>query len=412
MRTKNVTFLILFFTFFLKKGYSQDTLPLYELHFSQQIIEDVANSKIRKSRAAWRYTYIGREKEAIDMYDYGVEDRWGFDTLTQEGLLDLQRYQPIDAKTYILEQAAKHQMLIISESHVLPAHRHFLKQMLPELVNMGYDYFGLETLANCDFIKEMGWSIPCDSAISKRGYPLFSPAAGTYIREPRMSNLIRKGHELGLKIFSYEQFSKDRELGQAKNIKKILDKDPNARIIILCGFGHLIEAFDEETKYNNGKIMAYHLKQMTGIDPLTVNQYVLSEAALGRETPHYRYINAPGPSVLVDPEGKTYTGFPRHNKFDMLVFHPRMQYVYQRPSYLYNDPDYLPYFIPKEKIKIDYPIIVKAMNVKELKDAVPIDVIELRNEGEIIPLILPQGSYKIILINPQKEVQELKVELK
>lgn len=401
------TFFGLFFLSFFCTLKAQDTIPLYELHFSQQIEADLKAGKIRATRAAWRYTYIGREKEAINANDYDVEDRWGFDSLSPEALLDLSRYQAFDAKGYILKQAAEHQILIMNESHILPGHRHFLKQMLPELKQLGFNYFGLEALNNCEPLWERypEANIPCDTSIYIRGYPYFSLISGTYTREARMANLIRKAYDLGMSLFAYEQFGDNRELDQAKNIKKILDRDPDARILILCGFGHLIEAYDEETKYSDGKIMAYHLKELTGIDPLTVNQYILSEAAPGREVPHYRFINAAGPSVLLDKEGKVYNGYPAHDKFDMLVFHPRSKYVFNRPVYLLNDPEKSHFFLPHEMISIKYPVIVKALDIEEDERAAPVDVIELRTAKDKIPLIVPPGEYRLELINPAGERQ-------
>lgn len=392
---------------------AQDTIPMYELHFSQQIEEDLAAGKIRATRAAWRYTYIGREKEAIETYDYEVEDRWGFDTLTEAGLVDLMRFRAVDAREYILQKAADHQILIINESHILPAHRHFLKQMLADLAALGFTHLGLEALNNCEPLWERypDANIPCDTSINSRGYPFFSLVSGTYTREARMANLIRKGHELGMTLFAYEQFGDTRELDQAKNIKKVLDKDPLAKIVILCGFGHLIEAFDEETTYSDGKIMAYHLKQLTGIDPLTVNQYVLSQAAPGREVPHYRFINVPGPSVLVDDSGKAYNGYPVHDKFDMLVFYPRQQYVFNRPVYLLEDPGKSIYFLPHEMISIEYPIIVKALDPEEDGRAAPVDVVELRTKKDRTALVLPPGKYDLYLVNPEGEKQFIKIQI-
>lgn len=391
--------------------YGQE-IPLHQNKFSFQIEKQLAAEKLRKVRAAWEYTYIGRLKEAIDVHDYDVEDRWGFDTLTTEGIQYFHNFQAKDALEEILQRAAKERILIINESHLIPLHRYFTKRLLPGLKKAGFRYFGLEALANCQALPPEA-NVPCDTSLNKRGYPLNSFFSGTYTREPQMANLLREAHRLGFEIFPYEQYGEKREYYQAKYISEVWQKDPQAKILILCGFGHNIEVVDEETPVHNGKLMAWHLRQMTGIDPLTINQYILSESAEGKETPLYRRINEPRPSVFINEKGRLFSGWPgKDDRFDMLVFHPRTQYIYGRPAWLINDPANELISVDKKEVRLSYPIIVKAYKTDEPDEAVPIDAIEWRNEKDDIRLVLPSGDYRLGLENSKGEKQVIMMQIK
>ena len=403
------TSLIPFFLSFICHSISGQDIPLFPNRFSFQIQAELDTGKLRPTRAAWEYTYIGRQQEAIDVYDYEVEDRWGFDTLTAEQIAYFRNFQAVNAKEEILRRVANEQIVLINESHILPNHRHFAKSLLAGLKNAGFQYFGLEALTNCASAPA---GFPCDTLLNERGYPLYSYVSGTYVREPQMSRLIREAHHLGFEIFAYEKFGEKRDSFQAKYIADILQKDPQAKIVVLCGFGHNIEVVDEETSVHDGKLMAYELKQMTGINPLTINQYILSEAKVGRATDLYNMINAPEPSVFMNEEGKLFSGWPgKADRFDMLVFHPRTQYTLHRPLWLINEPGNTLYFPDKKKITINYPILFKVWPSGDLQEASPIEVIEYKHDRDKIPLILAPGKYRVKLENPEGESQEWEIQI-
>ncbi|MCB0632865.1 MAG: hypothetical protein R2824_11760 [Saprospiraceae bacterium] len=386
---------------------AQDTIPLYPNRFSFQIKEEVEAGTLRLVRAAWEYTYIGKQKETLDVHNYDTDERWGFDTLTADQLAYFRTFQPVNAQEEILRRAADEQIVIINESHILPRHRQFTKELLSGLKAAGFSYFGQEALSNCASLPP---DFPCDTLLNERGYPLYSVASGSYIREPQMSRLIREAHHLGFTIFAYESFGKNRDSMQAVYIAQLLKKDPEARIVVLCGFGHNIEVVDNETWVHNGKLMAYQLKQLTGIDPLTINQYLLSEAHDGRANDLYRMINLPESSVFINAEGKLFSGWPpTDDRFDMLVYHPRTQYALGRPTWLINEAGMRLYFPDQEKITIDYPIIFKVWPQGELDTASPIEVIERTTPEEQTPLVLQPGKYRLKLENSVGESREWEI---
>src|SRR5690606_18409918 len=109
-----------------------------------------------------------------------------------------------------------------------PIHRVFTESLLEGLYQNGYRYLGLEALAE-------------DSLINIRKWPVIND--GYYTNEPQFGNMIREALRLGFIVFGYESGGrgKEREMGQAANIVEILKNDPNTKILIHCGFGHIVE---------------------------------------------------------------------------------------------------------------------------------------------------------------------------
>ncbi|APS40262.1 hypothetical protein [Salegentibacter sp. T436] len=156
----------------------------------------------------------------------------------------------------ISELARDTRMVMLNENHWYPNHRLFAIELLKKLKKNDYTHLALEAL----FPNQ-------DQKINERGYPTFS--SGYYIREPNFGQLIRKAKELGFVIIGYENQNREinRELGQAQNLQKILEEHPNQKIFVYAGLDHILE---KETK--SGKRMAAYFKELTGINPLTINQ--------------------------------------------------------------------------------------------------------------------------------------------
>lgn len=147
-------------------------------------------------------------------------------------------------------------VVMLNENHWYPKHRLFAMQLLKKLKKSGYTHLALEALFPNQGRK-----------INERGYPTFN--SGYYIKEPFFGQFVRKAKELGFEISGYENENREinRELGQAQNLKLILDENPNHKIFVYAGLDHILE---EETK--SGKRMAAYFKELTGINPLTINQ--------------------------------------------------------------------------------------------------------------------------------------------
>ncbi len=145
-------------------------------------------------------------------------------------------------------------IVMLNEKHWNPNHRLLAFQFLEILKQNGFKYLAVEAVNNRQ-----------DSVINVNQFP--SKISGYYIREPYFGHLIRKAKSLGFTIVSYDDMeSKNRELSQALNIKKILDTDPEAKVFVYAGVDHILESNP------NRKWMAEYLKDLTQINPLTFNQ--------------------------------------------------------------------------------------------------------------------------------------------
>lgn len=155
----------------------------------------------------------------------------------------------------IAEIAKENQVIMLNEDHYYPKHRLFGMELLGTLKANGYKYLSLE-----------GFNITTDE---KELIPNYKN--GIYTDEPYFAHFIRKAIALGFTVSGHENFDKglDRELGQAKNVIKILDKDPMAKIFVYVGHSH-IEKENEKKKW-----LAEYFKELSGINPITINQTVI-----------------------------------------------------------------------------------------------------------------------------------------
>jgi len=164
----------------------------------------------------------------------------------------------------LIEISKNKQIFMLNENHWYPSHRILATKLLAPLKEIGYTYLAVEAVAkDKDTLLISGENT---KLFGKRNYPIKS--TGYYTREPYFGNFIREALSLGYKIISYENFESDnRELGQAKNLKKIIDNNPNAKIFVYAGLAHIYEGNTKGTKR-----MAIYFKELTNINPLTIDQ--------------------------------------------------------------------------------------------------------------------------------------------
>ena len=163
----------------------------------------------------------------------------------------------------ILELSAESDIVMFNEQHFFPSHRILLKELLPELKKIGFEYLALEALSEGQ-----------DSLLNAGHTP--SIKTGYYTREQHFAELIRTGQELGFHFVAYENFDpeKDREQGQADNLyDKTFSKNKAARVIVLAGVDHILEKPTGRGK----RWMAALFKERYDLDPLTISQSHLIE---------------------------------------------------------------------------------------------------------------------------------------
>jgi hypothetical protein len=146
--------------------------------------------------------------------------------------------------------AKNNQIIILNEDHNYPKHRLFAMELLDVLKKNGYTYLSLEAFNTDD-----------------ENHPVPNIKNGFYTRETYFAHFIRKANTMGFSIVGHDSDDDniDREVGQAKNIMKILDKDPKAKIFIYVGHSHL-------EKEGRKRWMASYLKEYSKINPITINQ--------------------------------------------------------------------------------------------------------------------------------------------
>ncbi|WP_020567511.1 hypothetical protein [Neolewinella persica] len=114
-------------------------------------------------------SFSGNAAEANQVMDAYAREM-GMDTARFENLRD--NFSPVSAIATLLQDAEKHEIVIINEAHHEPRHRVFTRQMLQGLYDRGYRYFGLETLASFGSV---------DSLMKAGHYP--SLKSGYYTRQ-------------------------------------------------------------------------------------------------------------------------------------------------------------------------------------------------------------------------------------
>jgi hypothetical protein len=273
---------------------------------------------------------IGNYADALKYADmvYGTSSKGKPPTISL-----IEGYKPVDALAAITTLAENAQLVLINESHHIPQHRAFTYLLLKALRRLGFTHFAAETLSEQD------------KNLNERGYPIRT--SGYYTREPLYGDLVRTAIKLGYRVVPFEWFGEytpdNRETGMAKNlVERILKPNPKAKVLVHAGYDHI----NETGEIAGAKTMAQRLKEMTGIDPLTIDQTVMTEHSTPEfEQPLYRYViekkRLSEPTVFQNDKGELLT-VQKGNR-DVTLFHPRAVYEDGRPTWLHLRGDRMPY---------------------------------------------------------------------
>lgn len=359
--------LLLFFGLVFGQSFSQKN-PYY---FSTQIdsILQADTTPYKFQSIAWMYAFAGNYQMALQMKDRQFPDARP-STPSEEQTNLFKSFAPQPARQVILDAAAKTNLVIINEAHFSGLHRVFLTTLLKDLHQLGYTFLGMEALDHNDTL------------LNTRKYPVL--ASGYYTQEPCFGNLIRDALETGYTLFAYEQVFDDslqksmgRELAQAMNIKKVIDRNPSAKMILYCGYDHV---YEDSLKTWMGLPMAGQIKRLTGINPLTIDQTELSEYGIVgnryRKLMHEDY-----DAVYADSSGRYFNMAQPQKPVDLNIYHPDTRYIMGRPGWLVRPETKLVDL--HRKIKVGYPCLVKIyLETDDLRLAVPIDVIEISSADQ------------------------------
>lgn len=293
-------------------------------------------------------------------------------------------HAPVDAFEAIAEAAGSAQVILINEAHHVPQHRAFTLQLLAVLRQKGFTHFAAETL----FL---------DPRLAERGYP--TRKTGWYTNEPLYGDLVRTALRQGYRVVHYEPEPAPghtlpmRERGQAANLaERIFKENPQARVLVHLGYSHNDERTSEAIRW-----MATYFTELTGIDPLTVNQYVMTERSTPeREEPVYRWATerglVPRPVVFRNDAGELWSGMEGN---DLMVFHPRSTYEHGRPTWLRMGGLRSPHRLPEDVCGPAPRCLVQARFAEEGEDAIPVDQIVAEAGSPVPALLLPPGAFVV-----------------
>jgi hypothetical protein len=189
-----------------------------------------------------------------------------------------------------------------------------------------------------------------------------------------------------------------RESAQAANLYAILQRDSTAKILVHAGYGHIQE--NVETK--EWIPMAAYLKNMYGIDPLTIDQTHMTEGSITSfEAGVYNsWIQKQPVGLPVVPLLGEIPADPFDMKaFDIFVIHPPTKYINGRANWtsmngLKKEFPVQPAYRSLFMVQAYY---AKEYNEKYLAKLVPADQTYLPAERDgYYHLYLRKGKYKLI----------------
>lgn len=362
---------------------------------------------------AYAHSYVGNYAEAIAYFDKGQDKEK--EPLKEVNSSTLDHYSPKNALDVIGTAADKEQVVMINELHHVPMHRAFTTQLLPILYAKGFRYLAVEGVNERD------------TQLNERGYPTYK--TGLYPSEPIFGDMLRTALKLGFKIVPYEYQGKcqpkpdepyfcpnERERGQAQNIyDRILREHPDAKILVHAGAGHIQEYRSKEVT-----IMAAHFREISKIDPFTIDQSEMMEhSAPGYEEPDYRYATRKGlikePTIFVSAQGDLWKNKGgQFGTVDAQVFHPRVSYQHGRPLWLRMKGLRQPGAVGRSVLQLSDKyvsseasemLLVQAFVAGEAEGAVPIDQVVVSPSNRKPVLMLRKGAFRVRVIDESGKIR-------
>lgn len=322
-------------------------------------------------------------------------------------------WKAADAADVITNLAHDRRIVLVNEAHHDAHTRQLTLALLPRLRALGFDYFAAEAL------------VGDDRQLNQRGYPIKS--SGTeYLHEPSYGDIVRIALKLGFTVVSYDVSggtTQERETGQAENLyRKVFAKNPHARLFIHAGYAHIDKA---QGRLGKTRPMAMQLKQLTGIEPLSIDQTQFREQIPSEPDAYEQLIRdfpADGPTVLVNrTTGMPWSAHPA--LYDVNVILPpsgqgAVESGYMQPATIVHDmnrtqsmlthwvntqrPEWLtlhdertPYSISTTLCKVTTPCVVDAHYIGESDDAIAADRYTFMLNETVSKLYLRPGSYRL-----------------
>ncbi|MBL8512105.1 MAG: hypothetical protein JNM52_10720 [Betaproteobacteria bacterium] len=355
--------------------------PLSAIALMEKMVE---TKQLPAQTLAQFYAFTGDERGTNALMDTGIE----INPLPPVKTSGYTQKPAIDA---IAEAARGRRIVILNESHDSQRQRAFALDVVMRLYKLGFSHLGAETFSQ----------VVAESM--KDGAPDLK--TGVYTLDPLLADLTRQAAQTGYQLFNYEQRPDQRPAGkvdriaritareqaQADNIKKWLDANPDAKLIIYVGGQHASEIPDQD----NVAWMALRLKQMTGLDPLTIDQTAGTPRGRAElDSPLYQaafHTNPISyPIVLVNKAGEWLS----REGYDIVVFHPRLPDSAGRPGWLSMNG-----YRKSHSLKLP-PLptrtLIRAFVKGEPDGSIAMDQILVKENQTAATLMLPIGQYIVM----------------
>mgnify|MGYP006899130785 CR=1 FL=1 len=393
---KKLFVLLLLFAVSQSQAQVKDPFPY---KFSSSIYENIKSdsNSWRGGKTSSDLSFIGLYKEALQEWDKARPYKR---KVSREDSIDfVKTYKPVDARTFILKKAKENRVIIFNEAHYNPRHRVFVTSLLEDLKKAGFTHFAAETFSTRPAFKE------------NSQYPNLN--TGYYSMEPQFGNLIREANRLNYSLYPYEQSSggqqQQRETGQAKNLARLLDSLPGSKVIVYCGFAHIGEYPIEGWAIP----MAAMLKELTGIDPYTIDQTVLAERSRGDlDHPYFTIADVKKYAIFTDKKGNPFNKKLDDKKVNAFLFAPATNYIHNRPDWIFENGKKA-FFLNKDSVNVSYPFLAKVyFKETDIENIViPADMMEIRSPQELAETALAvfkKRKFIVQLIDTEGKTQVIK----
>jgi hypothetical protein len=323
-------------------------------------------------------------------------------------------WQSEDAADAVAKMATERHIVMINEAHHDAHTRELTLELLPRLYALGFRYFAVEALGQKD------------PGLQQRGYA--TDESGTeYLMEPLYGEIIRQAIKLGYTLVPYDPENatlNDRDTQEAQAVyAHVFAKDPHAKLFVHAGYSHIDKA---PGNLGEGIVpMAVQLKQLSGYDPLCIDQAQFRDVAVGGlDFGFYSDLvvtfRPRGPIVLRNRRTNTiWTSDPlRHDvsvilppafdrdvdingvmKPDVLrrkIVLPHEPFdVNERPQWLTLDRKRVPFPISQGMCNGQLPCVIEADYPNEAEDAVPADRYTFTRWHARNVLYLYPGHYRL-----------------
>lgn len=297
----------------------------------------------------------------------------------------------------IVRRARATTIVIINEAHYSPRDRAFALEVARALRPLGYRILAAET-----FDTGGGKTQPASMTRLAADH-IVHRSTGYYTNDPVFAGFVRQALDLGYRPVSYESTPaqtarttsiQGREDGQAENlVTTIFAHDPKAKVLIHVGHGHVKEVPYRDSDGTDYVMMAARLKQLTGIDPLTIDQTMLTDLQPSARATYPVAAAKAGTRDVVLFEGDQPLLVGRWPGVDLQVVHPVRRYRYGRPAWLAALGGH-PVPIPAALLPTSGELLVQAFAADAPADAVPIDQVLVRAGVPTPSLMLPRGRVR------------------